>query len=234
MKALDKYKEEDIIFFDIETASAVKRLKKGSPLEAAWLYKFRHQNEVLKKTGEPSTPEEYWAEKSALYAPFGQVVSVVAGRISGEQLKVKVYSGKESDLLTDFNNDLGLVVTPMTVLCGWQSIGFDQPFLTKRMIVNSIAPHDILDNGDLKPWQIPAIDLAQLWKGSSFYPDSLISVAVALGLPSPKDALEGSEVSEAFWAGRIDEINTYCTKDVLTTANIFRKFQNKPLLTLAQ
>ena len=68
MKALDKYKEEDIIFFDIETASAFKKLNKGSPLEAAWLYKFRHQNEVLKKTGEPSTPEEYWSEKAAQWA----------------------------------------------------------------------------------------------------------------------------------------------------------------------
>jgi predicted PolB exonuclease-like 3'-5' exonuclease len=84
----------------------------------------------------------------------------------------------------------------------------------------------------LKPWDIKTIDLSALWKGTSFYPDSLLAVASALGLPSPKQGMDGSEVSEAYYAGKIDEIAEYCTLDVLTTANIFRKFLNRPILKL--
>lgn len=233
MKALDKYKEENLIFFDIETASAVKKLKKGSQLEAAWLYKCRNQNEVVDKTGKQITPEEYWVQKAALYSPFGQVVTIVAGRIvEGDKLSVKAYQGSEKDLLTEFNNDLEALVTPETVLCGWQNLGFDGPYLLKRGIVHGVKSHDILDISDSKPWLAPVIDLGQLWKSGSFFPDSLISVATALGLPSPKDALDGSQVSEAFFDGRIDEIVNYCIKDVLTTANIYRKFKQGNLLTL--
>jgi hypothetical protein len=119
---------------------------------------------------------------------------------------------------------------PNALLGGYASIGFDAPFIMKRMLVHGIRPHRLLDSSGLKPWEIRALDLKDTWKGTSFYPDSLSAVAVALGLPSPKINLDGAEVSKAFFEGRIDEIVEYCTGDVLTTANIYRKFVSKPIL----
>lgn len=233
MKYLDQFNEQDLIFFDIETARGQKELTKGTPMYDAWMYKARYSNEMTKKSGEEVTPETFFKEKAALYAPFAVIVSIVAGRIvDGDKLSVKVYSGDEKKLLEDFNADLGKMVKSTTAFCGFNNIGFDQPFVAKRMIVNGIEPHGVLDTAHLKPWEVRVVDLSILWKGNSFYQDSMAAVAMALGIPSPKTNMDGSEVSDAFYGGKIAEINKYCVNDVLTTANIFRKFKNKPLVTL--
>ena len=55
--------------------------------------------------------------------------------------------------------------------------------------------------------------------------DSLSAVAATFGLPTPKDALDVSQVSDAFYENRLDEIVTYCQKDVETTIRLFRKMK---------
>jgi len=236
MKYLDKFLEDNLVFWDIETVAGEKKLTKKSPLYDAWLYKHRHQNEVLKKGGEEMTPEAHFAEKAALYGPFAKIVVIVAGRIvDGNKLRVKAYYGEEGQLLTDFNNDLAIIheANPMTSMVGWMSDGFDGPMTAKRSIVNGVAPHSCLDVGDAKPWELQSIDLGKLWKGNSYYPDSLAAVAAALGLPSPKVLMEGSQVTEEYYKGNVEGIINYCIGDVLTEANIYRKFQGKSILTLA-
>lgn len=237
---LDNFAESDLIFIDIETVRAAKELQPGTPLHDAWLYKTRYNNELERKSGEPVTPEEYFVEKAALYAPFGKIVAIVVGRIVGDELKTKKYlvtkdiGWKENVMLEEFNNDVKKVLdkSPNAVFVGWANVGFDQPFLSKRMWVHGIKPNALLDTAHLKPWEVPGFDLKTIWQGTGFYPDSLISVAVALGLPSPKVKMDGSQVGEYFYAGKIQEIGEYCTEDVLTCANVYRKLVNKPLLTL--
>lgn len=236
IRALDNTSEGDIVFMDIETAKGVEKLKEGTPLHEAWEYKARYQNEVDRKTGEAISNEEYFEQKAALYAPFAKIVAVVVGRIVDGKLKTKKYlnTGKEKTLLKEFNDDMIKVIgaNPATVFCGWANIGFDQPFLAKRMIVHGIQPNTLLDTAHLKPWEISSLDLKDLWKGTSFYPDSLISVAVTMGLPSPKSNMDGSQVSDAFYAGKIEEIGNYCEQDVLTTANVYRKFKGEGKVSL--
>lgn len=241
IRHLDNFAEEDIIFIDIETARAVKELQKGTPLYEAWEYKNRYNNELERKTGEPVTLEEYFKDKAALYAAFAKVVTIVVGRVSGNTLKTKTYSMSKKDkwneepFLREFNDDVATILSkrPKTVFAGWANQSFDQPFLAKRMYTHDIQPNMLLDTAHLKPWEIPGFDLKELWKGTAFYPDSLLAAAVALGLPSPKSKMEGSEVGEAFYLGKIDDINEYCRMDVLTEANIYRKLAGKSILTLA-
>lgn len=240
IRELDKYKESNLIFLDIETVRVVKELKEGTPLYDAWLYKTRYNNELERKGGEPMTPEEYFNDKAALYAVFAKVVAIVAGRINEDKLKVKQYSVSkaggwlEEPMLREFNDDIekGLAKNSKLVFAGWANNGFDQPFLDKRMIINGIKPNTLLDTAGVKPWEISSLDLKEVWKGSAFYPDSLIATAVALGLPSPKSKMDGSQVGEAFYAGKIKDIVEYCTADVLTTANVYRKLAGKSLVTL--
>lgn len=237
---LGLFKEEDLIFIDIETVRAVKELKPGTPLYEAWEYKNRYNNELERKTGEKYTLEEYFTEKAALYAVFAKVVAIVVGRIVDGQLKTKKYlvskenSWKEEAALKEFNDDVNKVLekNPDAVFVGWANRSFDEPFLAKRMYVHGIKPNRLLDTAHLKPWDVPGFDLKNLWTGTAFYPDSLISVAVALGLPSPKKKMDGTQVGEYYYAGKTQEIGEYCTEDVLTTANVYRKLVNKPLLTL--
>ena len=226
MKQLENLNENDLVFYDIETARAEDVIKEGTQFYDAWKYKARYQNELNKKTGETFTVEEYYYEKAPLYAPFGRVVTIVVGRIKNNKIYLKSYASyDEKELLENFNKDLEAVYknNPSTRLVGFNSNGFDSPFLLKRSIINGVKPATPLDEGTSKPWELKQLDLAKIWQGTAFYPDSLIAVATALGLPSPKDALDGSEVSSAFYEGRLDEIVTYCLKDVETTIRVYRK-----------
>lgn len=237
MKYLRILNEQDLLFYDIETARAAESLDKLNPiLQEAWRYKARHQNEIEKKTGNQTTAEDYFNEKAALYAPFARIVCIVAGRINGDTLGVKSYSGDEKKILTEFGQDLSQFKLKRSsgVLVGFNSIGFDSPFVSKRMLVNNVILPELIDQAHLKPWETEAVDLSKLWQGSSFYPDSLGAVAATLSLPFPKGQMDGAEVGNAFYKGKIEEIVKYCTGDVLTTANIFRRFLQKNLVTLAQ
>lgn len=240
IRNLDKFKEEDLVFIDIETVRLVKELQKDTPLYDAWEYKNRYNNELEKKTGERVSLEDYFTDKAALYAIFAKVAVIVVGRIVDDKLSVKRYAlskaGKwnEQPVLEEFNNDMIKIIgkNPKTAFAGWANIGFDQPFLAKRMMINGIQPNILLDTAGLKPWETTALDLKNEWQGTAFYPDSLIGVATALGLPSPKSKMDGSEVGEAFYKGKIADITEYCVADVLTSANIYRKLVNKPVVEL--
>lgn len=230
IRALQNVKTEDVVFIDIETVSSVKELEVGTQLYDAWAYKARYQNEINRKTGKEYTLEEYFEEKAALYAPFAKIVCITVGRIIEKSMKVVVksyYGDDEAELLTRFNDDLTSVSSknPNTVLCGLNNIGFDEPFIFKRMLINQIKPTTLIDSSGLKPWEVKSIDLGKLFQGSSFYPDSLLAIATALGLPSPKDGIDGSMVTEVYYKGGLDKIVKYCELDVFTTANIFRKMR---------
>lgn len=231
MKQLENLNENDLCFYDIETARAVEVLEEGSPMYDAWKYKARYQNELNKKTGQEYTLEEYYYEKAPLYAPFGRVVTIVVGRIKDNKIYLKSYASyDEKELLEDFNRDLELVYqsNPKTRFVSFNGVGFDTPYLEKRSIINGVKPANLLQESHLEPWKVTQLDLSKIWKGNAFYPDSLVAVATALGLPSPKDALDGSEVSNAFYDKRLPEIVKYCLKDVETTARVYRKLAFLP------
>lgn len=231
MKQLENLNENDLCFYDIETARSVKVLEEGTPIYDAWKYKARYQNELNKKTGLEYTLEEYYYEKAPLYAPFGRVVTIVVGRIKDNKIYLKSYASyNEKELLEDFNRDLELVYqsNPKTRFVSFNGVGFDTPYLEKRSIINGVKPSTLLMESHLEPWKVTQLDLSKIWKGNAFYPDSLVAVATALGLPSPKDALDGSEVSNAFYDNRLPEIVKYCLKDVETTARVYRKLAFLP------
>lgn len=237
MQVLLQYKERDLIFIDIETARSVAKLEKNTPLYDAWAYKMRYQNELAEKSGLDALPlEESFESKASLYAPFSRIACIVVGSIQdGDKLRLKAFAdADERILLTNFRNALIQKTTaqPEALFCGFNSEGFDEPFMSKRCLVNGVPLHPLLDQSTKKPWEARRLDLSKIWRGNSFYPDSLSAVAVAMGLPSPKQSLSGDEVGNAYYDGKIDEIVKYCKGDVLTTANLFRLWLGKKILTI--
>ena len=72
----------------------------------------------------------------------------------------------------------------------------------------------------------------ELWKfGDYKHYTSLKLMAHVLGIPSPKDDIDGSQVGHVFYKEKdIDRIAIYCQKDVVTTAQIYLKLAGKELL----
>jgi hypothetical protein len=57
-------------------------------------------------------------------------------------------------------------------------------------------------------------------------------MAHVLGIPSPKDDIDGSQVAGVYYKEKnLDRIVQYCEKDVITVAQVILKLRNEPLLT---
>jgi hypothetical protein len=57
-------------------------------------------------------------------------------------------------------------------------------------------------------------------------------MAYVLGIPSPKDDIDGSQVAGVYYKEKnLDRIVQYCEKDVITVAQVILKLRNEPLLT---
>jgi predicted PolB exonuclease-like 3'-5' exonuclease len=124
--------------------------------------------------------------------------------------------------------------TPQIV--SWNGGGFDLPVLHYRGLMHSVRAPRYWDMGeddrDFK-WNnyisryhgrhLDLMDLLALYQGRANAP--LDSLAQLMGLPG-KLGMEGSQVWEAYQAGRLPEIRDYCETDVVNTYLIFLRFQH--------
>lgn len=225
MKELLKLKITDLLFFDIETVRLVEELKLDTPLFDSWKYKMNYEM--------PNASNEElivaFRNKAALYPEFARISVISMGYAKGDTLNIKSYkNADEKELLKEFFDDLEIFTTKNKNirLAGHYIIPFDIPFIMRRAIVNQIELPELIDVAGEKPWLVSAIDTKILWQATSPTPASLINIAVALGLPSPKDDISGAQVGDVYYGqleGGIDRIASYCEKDVLTVANVIRK-----------
>jgi hypothetical protein len=72
-----------------------------------------------------------------------------------------------------------------------------------------------------------------LWRfGDYKHYTSLSLMAHVLGIPTPKDDINGSQVAQVYYEEKnIDRIIIYCEKDVITIAQVVLRLRNKALLT---
>lgn len=229
-QAIKNLKYENLIFFDLEMASQYKDLRENERMLEVFRYKKRD-----KATCElPSIEDtlELYNKEAALSPIYGRIVSASLGIIVKDKIRIISYKGTEQEIITGILDTLSKSKSRNIV--GVNSNGFDLPYLRKR--------HNILGMGDYpewlndvgkKPWELTFIDLMTLFKGSGFITDSLDEMCMAYGVPSPKlTGVKGSEVSKAFWDGRIDDIVKYDEADVFSTINLFRKMRGEELAEL--
>lgn len=109
---------------------------------------------------------------------------------------------------------------------------FDIPYLCRRLVINHLPIPAWLDFQAMKPWETNLVDTMQLWRFGDYKNyTSLNLLAACLGVPSPKDDIDGSKVGEVYWVENgIDRIAAYCQKDVVTVAQILLRFRNLELL----
>lgn len=88
-------------------------------------------------------------------------------------------------------------------------------------MVNSIKPRARLFQ-NARPGNDNVTDTMLLWAG---YGNriSLDNLCSALGIPSPKDGIDGSQVWEFVRAGKINEVAEYCKRDVEAVRTIYRR-----------
>lgn len=222
----------DVLVFDIETVPAVD-LRKAPPTIAQAVTKHAERNE--------------WDQTKvmSLSPYFGQVVSLAVG--DGDQdprtQDVTVFAVPpvhgpaidtthqpswirmvtEQELLRAF----WALAASANVVVTYNGRGFDLPFLIIRSLI-----HEIPVKVDLMsaPYSLrPHLDLFHVLAGGSGQsrgPSSLDVVCWALGLASPKEAMDGSMVATAYAKGDLGQIALYNAGDVRATTGVYQRVRD--------
>jgi predicted PolB exonuclease-like 3'-5' exonuclease len=90
----------------------------------------------------------------------------------------------------------------------------------------------VLNFSGKKPWEVCHLDTLELWKFGDFKSfTSLNLLAHTLGIPTPKDDIDGSKVWSVYWNDKdLKRIVNYCQKDVVTVVQILLKLQGDSLV----
>jgi len=228
---LDKIQLDNILFLDIET---VPELEHFSDLDETKKELFETKTQYQRK--DDFTAEAFY-DRAGIWAEFGKIICISVGYFTFKgairNFRVTTFFGEEVKILKDFSNLLdNHFGQPQHIMCGHNAKEFDFPFIARRMIINGIQIPQKLNLFGKKPWEVPHLDTLELWKfGDYKHFTSLKLLTNVLGIPSPKDDIEGSEVAHVFYVDKdIDRIITYCEKDVVAVAQILLRLRREELL----
>ncbi|MGB5362451.1 MAG: 3'-5' exonuclease [Aureibaculum sp.] len=228
---LDKIRLENILFLDIETVPEVSSFAELS-IEKQEL--FAAKTEYQRK--DEITAEDFY-ERAGIWAEFGRIICISVGYFvdldKNRSFRVKSFSGEEELILNDFKNLLeNHFNKPNHLLCGHNGKEFDFPYIARRMIINGISLPDKLNLFGKKPWEVSHLDTMDLWKfGDYKHYTSLNLLTHILGIPSPKEDIDGSQVASVYYKEKnLDKIVKYCERDTIAVAQLLLRFNNLKLL----
>ena len=227
---LDNIKAEDVLFLDIETVPATPSY---DMLEKAMQLLWDKKSKQF-KTPEQTFGEVY--ERAGIYSEFGKIICISVGMIKDKNpfsFRLKSFYGDdEKKILTEFSVMLEKYSknNKEVVLCAHNGKEFDFPYIARRMIINRIIIPEILDNAGKKPWEIKLLDTMDLWKFGDYKNyASLDLLTTILGIPTPKDDIDGSMVAGIYYNEKdLLRIVKYCEKDVLAIAQVLLRYMNLP------
>lgn len=229
---LYKLNLENILFLDIETVPQNPSFPNlDETTQLLWEQKTQYQRK------DEISAEDFY-ERAGIWAEFGKIVCISVGYfvIKGEtrSFRVTSFHEEETQILKQFKQLLKDHFSQTKhVLCAHNGKEFDFPYIARRMVINSINLPYKLDLFGKKPWEVPHLDTMELWKfGDYKHYTSLKLLAHILGIPSPKEDMDGSMVKDVYYKDKdIDRIISYCELDVVTTAQVFLRLRNEELLS---
>ncbi len=221
---------ENILFLDIETVPETSSFEALSPdLQELFALKTQYQR------NEETAAADFY-HRAGIWAEFGKIVCISVGFFTNaglSQFRIKSFYGDEKKLLIDFKSLLEHhFKEPQYLLCAHNGKEFDFPFIARRMIINQISLPEKLQLYGKKPWEISHIDTLEFWKfGDYKHYSSLKLLTTILGIPSPKEDIDGSMVAEVYYKENdLKRIVRYCEADVEAIAQLLLRFFNKPLM----
>lgn len=230
LKKINPYK---VLFLDIETVPDAENYNDLSDdFQALWEKKTLYQRERNEISA-----HDFYESNAGIWAEFGKIICISVGVITKyDKIRIKSFYGhNEYKILTGFCDLLNEhFFSSQSLLCAHNGKEFDYPFIARRLIVNQIELPNLLNIQGKKPWEVQHLDTMELWKFGDYKNfTSLNLLAQILNIPTPKDDIDGSMVAEVYYKENdLERIKTYCEKDVITVAQVFRKMRYEPLLDL--
>lgn len=195
------------IFLDIETVPTDQSLKEHSLLDSQMQL---DEAELIKKL--------------SLSAATAKIICLCYTIEPSASVTVEVLQGEEPDIIKNFWK----LALDCNLFVGHNILDFDLRFIYQRSVIHQIKPTRDIPFARFR--NAPIYDTMQEWSKWGREHASLDTLSKALGIPSPKETLDGSKVYPYYRAGKIAEIVEYCKRDVDSTRQVYRRltFTNGP------
>lgn len=218
------------LFFDIETIPAPE----SATETLRYLYeRKRKKHEESESDKEFGSYEDFYLGTS-FDGTYGRICTI-AYAINDEPMQS--LSGDEKGMITKFWE----VASGADLFVGHNVRDFDLPFIMQRSVILGIKPSwdRYLDPGVSKfrlPPNVKYLDFARYmnlpifdtqWEWNSWREKwtnkTIEHIALAMGIPTPKDGIDGSEVWKYYQEGEIKKICDYCMRDVETVRAVYKR-----------
>lgn len=222
---------DHILFLDIETVPEKPTFQElEENVQILWAQKTQYQRK------DEISAEDFY-ERAGIWAEFGKIICISVGyfhlKNDIKSFRVTTFHGDEIDLLKQFKQLLQEHFSrPKHLLCAHNGKEFDFPYIARRMVINGIELPYKLDLFGKKPWEVPHLDTMELWKfGDYKHYTSLKLLAYVLGIPSPKEDIDGGMVRQVYYEDKdVERIINYCERDVITVVQIVLRLRNEELI----
>jgi hypothetical protein len=208
-----KEKLSKFLFFDIETCGKYRDYAdfKANDPDGAEIFKKKSN-----RLGYPN-PEEGYRDKISLFPEFGRIACLSYGIWKDGKITIATISDDdEKELLKKVYALFVKVGANGMIPTGWNIKNFDVAWVYRKLLMHGLQVPECLNTYDKKPWEVNIFDMKEWWRVFSNLDVSFEDAAYGMGIPSPKDDIDGGMVHHTFWNGEIDRVVTYCEKDVKT------------------
>jgi predicted PolB exonuclease-like 3'-5' exonuclease len=219
----------ELFFFDIETCGEHKDYNTFLDTDERGARLFLGKYEKMNWSEKYADVNEAYIENAGIISTYGRIVCISFGYIDNEgNNKISSFYGDdEQDIVNSFNNLLKKIETKSFNLSGFRINHFDIPWVLHKLHKYGIEPANMIYLYDKKPWDLRVVDMSDDWKSRFAWAFSFDELAYELGINSPKDAMNGSQVHKYYWSGRIEDIKTYCEKDVEVSIEVSKRIYKK-------
>jgi len=158
---------------------------------------------------------EQFLRQTAFDGSFGIIVCIGYAIDDGE---ANVLHNKEEKIML---KEFWEIAKDANLFIGHNIMDFDLRFIYQRSVINDVKPTRDLSFARYRNY--PIYDTMKEWVKWSLNSLSLGHLALAMGIPTPKDEIDGSQVYEFYKKGELPKILAYCKKDVETTRAVYKK-----------
>lgn len=207
---------KDLFMFDIETAGNYPDWEtfKSSDERGSKLFEGKYNK--MNWEEKYGTIDQAYLENAGIISTYGRIVCISFGYIdSNDQKQIRSFYGEdEKDIVNSFNELLKKIESKNFNLSGYRINHFDIPWILHKLHKYEIEPSPMIYMYDKKPWDMRITDMSDDWKQKFAWAFSFDEMCYELGVKSPKDNINGSDVHKYYWSGKIEEVKEYCEKDV--------------------
>ncbi len=214
----------ELFHFDIETCGQYKDFDTFLDSDERGAKLFESKYIKMNWNEKYSSINEAYIENAGIISTYGKICCISFGYESNGEKQIRSFYGDdERDIVESFNNLLKKIEQKSFSLSGFRINHFDIPWVLHKLHKYGIEPASMIYLYDKKPWECRIVDMSDDWKQKFAWAFSFDEMCYELGVKSPKDAMNGSQVHKYYYQGRIEDIKTYCEKDVSSSIDASKK-----------